>query len=156
MLRAAGRAQKKTGVTMTLHGTRAPIGLDQLDILKEEGVDPNRVVVGHAHSYPYHAYHAEIAKRGAFMTFDRMGVTNAYERARNVRLIRELLDAGYVKHLMLSHDVCYKSDLQAYGGLSYDFIPTGLVGILREAGVTDEQIHQMMVLNPRRALTGED
>ena len=37
---------------MTLHATRAPLGLDQLDILEEEGVDPRRVVVGHAHSYP--------------------------------------------------------------------------------------------------------
>jgi predicted metal-dependent phosphotriesterase family hydrolase len=156
VLRAAGRAQKKTGVTLTLHATRAPVGLDQLDILKEEGVDPRRVVVGHAHSYPYHEYHAEIARRGAFLTFDRMGVIHTYERQRNVRLIRELLDAGLIKHVMLSQDVCYKSDLVAYGGLGYDFIPTQLPGILREAGVTDEQFHQIMVDNPRRALSGED
>jgi predicted metal-dependent phosphotriesterase family hydrolase len=156
MLRAAGRAQKKTGVTLTLHATRAPLGLDQLDILKEEDVDPRRVVVGHAHSYPYHTYHAEIARRGAFLTFDRMGVTNGYERQRNLRLIGELLDAGFVSHVMLSQDVCYKSDLVAYGGLGYGFVPGQLTGILREAGVTDEQLHQMMIDNPRRALTGQD
>jgi phosphotriesterase-related protein len=156
VLRAAGRAQKKTGVTLTLHATRAPLGLDQLDILAEEGVDPRRVVVGHAHSYPHHGYHAEIARRGAFLTFDRMGVTNEYERRRNVRLICELLDAGFVKHVMLSQDVCYKSDLVAYGGLGYAFVPAQLTSILREAGVTDEQLHQMLVENPRRALTGEE
>jgi predicted metal-dependent phosphotriesterase family hydrolase len=156
VLRAAGRAQRRTGVTVTLHSTRAPLGLDQLDILQEEGVDPRRVVVGHAHSYPHHSYHAEIARRGAFLTFDRMGITNEWERQRNVRLIRELLEAGHVKHVMLSQDVCYKSDLVAYGGLGYAFVPGQFSDILREAGVTDEQLHQMMVENPRRALTGGD
>jgi phosphotriesterase-related protein len=156
VLRAAGRAQKKTGVVLTLHSTHAPLGLDQLDTLKEEGVDPTRVVVGHVQSYPHHAYHAEVVRRGAFLTFDRMGVTNEYERQRNVRLIRELLDAGYIKHVMLSQDVCYRSDLVAYGGLGYGFVPGALRGILRDAGITDEQLYQMLVENPRRALTGED
>jgi phosphotriesterase-related protein len=156
VLRAAARAQKKTGVTLTLHSTRAPLGLDQLDILQEEDVDPRRVVVGHAHSYPHHAYHAEVARRGAFLTFDRMGITNEYERQRNVRLICELLDAGFVKHVMLSQDVCYKSDLVTYGGLGYAFVPTGFADILRQAGVTDEQLQQMLIDNPRRALTAED
>jgi phosphotriesterase-related protein len=156
MLRAAARAQKQTGVTLTLHATRAPLGLDQLDILHEEGVDPRRVVVGHAHSYPHHAYHVEVARRGAFLTFDRMGVTNEYERQRTIRLICELLEAGYVKQLMLSQDVCYKSDLVAYGGVGYSFVPGELRVLLREAGVSDEQLHQLLVENPRRALTGED
>ncbi len=155
MLRAAGRAQKQTGVTLTLHATRAPLGLDQLDILQEEGVDPRRVVVGHAQSYPHHEYHVAVARRGAFLTFDRMGITNEYERQRNVRLIVALIDAGFVKHVMLSQDVCYKSDLIAYGGLGYGFVPTGFSDVLRAAGVTDEQVHQMLVENPRRALTGE-
>jgi phosphotriesterase-related protein len=156
VLRAAARAQKKTGVTLTLHSTRAPLGLDQLDILREEGVDPRRVVVGHAHSYPYHEYHVEVARRGAFLTFDRMGITNEYERQRNIRLICEMLDDGLVRHVMLSQDVCYKSDLLAYGGTGYGFVPGEFAVLLRQAGVTDEQLHQMLVDNPRRALTGED
>lgn len=156
MLRAAGRAQKKTGVTLTLHATRAPLGLDQLDILKEEGVDLRRVVVGHMHSYPYHEYHAEVARRGAFVTFDRMGVTNAFEQQRIIRLIRQMIEAGYVNHLMLSQDVCFRSDLVAYGGVGYGYVHGDLLPLLREAGVTDEQLHQILMVNPRRALTGED
>jgi predicted metal-dependent phosphotriesterase family hydrolase len=44
----------------------------------------------------------------------------------------------------------------AYGGLGYGFVPGALTDILRDAGITDEQLHQMLVDNPRRALTGED
>lgn len=156
VLRAAARAQKRTGVLLTLHATRSPVGLDQLDILTEEGVDPRRVVVGHAQSYPHHSYHAEIVRRGASLTFDRMGITIEFERQRNIRLIRQLLDAGHADRVMLSQDVCLKSDLVAYGGLGYDFVPTGFSSAMREAGVSDEQIHQMMVENPRRALSGEE
>jgi phosphotriesterase-related protein len=155
MFRAAARAHKRTGVTITTHSTIKPVGLDQLDILAEEGVDLRRVVIGHAHSYPHFAYHAEIARRGAYISFDRMGTTVPFILQRNVRMIRQILDAGLIRHLLLSHDVCYRSDYVSYGGSGYDFISTGLPGILREAGVSDEQFHQIMVENPRRALTGE-
>jgi phosphotriesterase-related protein len=158
VLRAAARAQKRTGVTLTTHATRGPVGLDQLDILREEGVDPRRVVIGHAHSYPYHEYHAEIARRGAFIAFDKVGTligANPFERQRLLGLVREILDAGLIDHLLLSHDVCFRRDLATYGGGGYAFISTKLPGILREIGVTQEQLHQIMVDNPRRALTGE-
>ena len=157
--RAAARAQKKTGVTFITHSTRGPVGLDQLDILREEGVDLRRVVVGHAHSYPHHEYHAEIARRGAFMCFDRIGsLLHAipYDRQLLLGQIKQIVDNGLIKHLLLSHDVCYKSDYAMYGGNGYDFISTQLLDILREIGVNDEQFHQIMVDNPRRALTGED
>jgi predicted metal-dependent phosphotriesterase family hydrolase len=156
VLRAAARAHKRTGATITLHGTRAPIGLDQLDVLREEGVDPRRVIVGHAHSWPHHEYHAEIARRGAWVEFDRMGSQNPYDLQKNLGLVRQMLEAVLVKHLLLSHDVCYRSDLVAYGGTGYAFLSTAGHGHLREIGLADEQYQQVMVDNPRRALTGED
>ena len=42
VLRAAARAHKKTGVTISTHTAWGPVGLDQLDILTDEGVDPRR------------------------------------------------------------------------------------------------------------------
>ena len=41
MLRAAARAHKETGVTIATSALRGPSGLEQLDILEEEGVDPS-------------------------------------------------------------------------------------------------------------------
>src|SRR4051794_11386524 len=102
MLRAAGRAHRRTGLTVTLHATRGPHGLDMLDILGEEGVDPRRVVVGHAQSYPVLEYHAEIARRGAYISFDRMGATNQYDLQKNLRLVRAVVDAGLTRNLVLS------------------------------------------------------
>ena len=155
MFRAAARAHKRTGLTVTTHATRSPVGLDQLDILQEEGVDPRRVVISHAQSYPYFEYHAELARRGAYMSFDRMGMRAEHIRRRNLRMIKALIDAGWLKHIMLSQDVCYQSDLVAYGGAGYACCSVEIRPLLREIGIGDEEYHQMQVENPRRALTGE-
>ena len=44
--RAAARAHHKTGITITTHAARWPVGLPQLDLLAEENVDPRRVISG--------------------------------------------------------------------------------------------------------------
>jgi predicted metal-dependent phosphotriesterase family hydrolase len=155
VFRAVARAHRRTGVTIATHALNAPVGLDQLDILREEGVDPRRVIVGHCQSYPYHAYHAEIARRGAFVSFDRLGVANPYEHERMLDLVLAMLRAGLGRHVLFSQDVCWRSDYVAYGGRGYAFVPTGLREELRVHGVSDEEFRRITVENPRRALTGD-
>ena len=157
VFRAVARAHKKTGVSIATHATEWSVGLDQLDILEEEGVDLRRVVIGHCHSHLNHGYHAEIARRGAFVQFDRIGsIANEYERERLYQLIKQMIDAGLIKHLLFSQDVCRKTDYVAYGGKGYEYVAGALREDLREIDVTDEQFHQITVENPRRALTGEE
>ena len=156
VLRAGARAHLQTDVTIATHGLFAPVGLDQLDILEEEGVDPRRVIVGHAHDYPEHEYHAEIARRGAFVSFDGMSDRNRFLLERDLRNIKKIVDAGYTSQLLLAHDVCLRSAYVSAGGDGYQFISTDLYPYLREIGITEAQFHSIMVDNPRRALTGED
>src|SRR5215475_1005268 len=46
--RAAARAHLRTGLTISTHAARWPVGLEQLQLLTEEGADPRRVIIGHA------------------------------------------------------------------------------------------------------------
>jgi phosphotriesterase-related protein len=154
VFRAVARAQKRTGVSIATHALHSPVGLDQLDILAEEGVDLRRVIVGHCQSYPHHDYHAEIARRGAYVSFDRLGVPNEYEHETMLRLIQRMVQAGLTRHVLLSQDVCWRSDYVAYGGRGYAWVATGLREELAALGVADEQYRTMTVENPRRALTG--
>ena len=150
MLRAVARAHKQTGVSIATHAVGGPVGLEQLAILMDEGVDPHRVIIGHVSLFHDHSYHAEIARRGAFMAFDTIkGGSWAFRNQMELDHIIMALDAGLIDHVLLSHDI-------AMSGGGYDHIPTTFLGYLREKGVTDEQFHQMTVDNPRRALTGED
>jgi phosphotriesterase-related protein len=58
------------------------------------------------------------------------------------------------RRLLLSHDVCKRAHLKAYGGTGYDFVPTRFADRLEKAGVSREQITTLLVDNPRAALTG--
>ena len=68
--RAAARAHHQTGITITTHAARWTVGLPQLEILTNEGVDPRRVIIGHCDMVPIPEYHLELARRGAYVEFD--------------------------------------------------------------------------------------
>ncbi len=155
VFRAAARAHKRTGLTITTHAVRSPVGLDQLDILEEEGVDPRRIVIGHCDFYPHMDYHEAVARRGAYVEFDSIGRGFIeWEIQRRLEWIQNLIDKGYLRQILLSHDVCLKSHLRAFGGQGYDYVLSGFVPRMLEAGISEEQIEIMMVTNPRAALTG--
>ena len=125
------------------------MGLEQLDILMDEGVDPYRVIIGHVSLFHDHGYHAEVARRGAFIAFDTIKGGWTFKNQKALEHIGKALDAGLIDHVLLSHDI-------GLGEGHYDYIPAEFREHLPEIGVTDEQFHQMMVDNPRRALTGEE
>ena len=64
--------------------------------------------------------------------------------------IKHLIDAGYLHHILLSHDVHLKIMLTAYGGWGYAYILSQFVKRLRAHGVTDQDITTMLVENPKR------
>jgi predicted metal-dependent phosphotriesterase family hydrolase len=157
--RAAARAARRTGLAITTHGVMSSVGLDQLRIFEEEGVDPARVVIGHADSYPVLEHHLAIIERGASVEFDFVGMSfNAVERhgePRVVDLLCELLGRGHADRILLSQDVCNDAQLQRYGGNGYTYLAATFLPRLRAAGVSDTEIETMIVANPRRLLTIE-
>jgi predicted metal-dependent phosphotriesterase family hydrolase len=153
--RAAARAHHRTGLTITTHAARWPVGLPQLDLLAEEGVDPRRVVVGHCDMVPDPSYHLEVARRGAFVEFDTVQGESGYDTRSRVTWIRNLADHGFLDRVLLSQDVCLRSNLRALGGCGYAYVPTTFAGLLRDDGFAESDVRTLLVDNPRRALTGE-
>jgi len=155
--RAAARAGRRTGRAITTHAVLSAVGLDQLRIFEEEGVDPSRVVIGHADSYPVLDHYLEIIRRGANVEFDFLGMSfTALERhgeGRIVELLLELLGRGHADRVLLSQDVCSDAQLVRYGGHGYTYMAEQFLPRLRAAGVADTEIEQMTVGNPRRLLT---
>ncbi len=155
--RAAARAARRTGMAITTHAVLSPVGLAQLRVFEEEGVDPGRVIVGHADSYPRLDHVLEIVRRGANLELDFLGMSfTAQERhgeARIVDLLGELVGRGHADRILLSQDVCHDSQLKAYGGNGYVYLVERFLPRLREAGVTEAAIRTMTVDNPARLLT---
>jgi predicted metal-dependent phosphotriesterase family hydrolase len=153
-LRAAARAQVRTGVAITTHAARWAVGLAQLDIFTHEGVDPSRVIIGHCDTVPDTDYHLEVADRGAYVQFDTIGLfLSDYDQDRRVDFIRNLISRGHVDRILISHDICLRTALSATGGPGFAHILDNFVQRLRDAQVAEEHIHQITVENVARALT---
>jgi predicted metal-dependent phosphotriesterase family hydrolase len=154
--RAAARAARETGMAITTHGVRSPVGLAQLRVFEEEGVDPARVVIGHADSYPVLDHYLAILERGANLQFDFLGHRFQTEEAEEPRLVEhivELLERGWGGQLLLSQDVCHNRQLKAYGGFGYVYLHQHFLPTLRTAAVGEGEIHTMTHDNPARILT---
>jgi len=154
--RAAARAALATGMAISTHAVMSPVGMAQLRLFEEEGVDPARVVIGHADSYAVLDHYLAILDRGANLEFDFMGHRFGTEEAaepRLVELIVELLERGYGPQLLLSQDVCHNSQLKVNGGFGYTYLQQHFLPTLRTAAVGEGEIAQMTIDNPRRILT---
>lgn len=160
VIRASGRASRLTGAAVSLH----MLGMLRqhtkvLDLLASEGADPSRVIVGHsdpiANDVPYLT---DLLRRGVYVQFDLLGKPPLITRTRPTDVevaatIVALIKAGFVERLLLSHDICTKTSLKAYGGTGYSFIEEMFLPYLKRQGVTDAQIETLIVANPRRVLT---
>jgi phosphotriesterase-related protein len=157
VFRAAARAALRTGASVTTHAVQSDVGLAQLAILEDEGLDPARIVIGHCDSHPRIEHWREIVRRGAHVEADFLGMSfTPLERAgepKVVELISTLLNEGFEKQILLSQDVCHDSQLASYGGNGYTYLQKSFLPRLVAAGVNAATIKMITVENPARLLT---
>jgi phosphotriesterase-related protein len=142
VFRAIGKAHVATNIPIFTHtGIPGKSALEQLDILEDAGVKPDRVVIGHlGNLVDANVYvHKTICRRGAFVGFDRQGGNGD---AQQVPMVMALIEAGFAEHLMFSADAS-----RGYGKTLTVFVPK-----LKAAGASDEVLHRVLVDNPRRFL----
>jgi predicted metal-dependent phosphotriesterase family hydrolase len=155
--RAVARAAKRTGLAITTHAVMSAVGLAQLDVFEAEGVDPSRVVIGHADSYPDIDHWLEIVRRGASLELDFLGMSftpmERHGEPRIVELLLDLLSRGHADRVLLSQDVCHNQQLRHYEGNGYTYLQEAFLPRLRARGVGDAEIERITVANPRRLLT---
>ena len=154
--RAAARAARATGMAVTTHSVLSPVGLAQLDLFEQEGLDPARVIIGHADSHPSLEHHLAIVERGACVEYDFLGMRftpmEEHGEPRIIRLVLALLERGHGDRLLLSQDVCHNGQLKAYAGRGYSYLAEHFLPRLREAGVMDDAIRQITIDTPARLL----
>ncbi|MGW4032738.1 phosphotriesterase family protein [Streptomyces sp. NPDC004838] len=158
VLRGAARAQRRTGVPLSVHlpGWERH-GHRVLDTVAEEGGDLGATVLCHLNpSLDDPGYQHALAERGAWLEYDMVGMEfyfadqDAQSPADedNARAIAALVAAGHRDRLLLSGDVFLKTMLTRYGGYGYDHLITGFSPRLRRHGLTDGDIEQLLVHNP--------
>jgi phosphotriesterase-related protein len=173
VLRAGARAQRATGVAISIHPPRSRVrglprsrlALDVVELLEQAGASLDRVIVGHLDSSWDEdvEVHHEIARRGAYVEYDVWGWNDLYwparrdgflHDARRVELVTSMLEAGLGHRLLLAHDICTRHRLQAYGGHGYGYLLRFGVAMLRAGGIPAEALDRILIENPARVLSG--
>jgi phosphotriesterase-related protein len=156
VLRAVARAQRATGVPISTH-THALTkrGLEQQDVFESEGVDLSRVVIGHSGDTTDLAYLEEIMRRGSFIGMDRFGIDPILSFDDRVATVATLCERGHADQMVLSHDAACFIDLSPnirahLPNSHYLHITRDVIPALEKHGVSQDQIDQMLIINPRR------
>jgi phosphotriesterase-related protein len=173
VLRGAARAQIATGLPISVHvhppGRR---GNEVLDILIDEGVAPERIILGHVDVPLSHLdidfaqgvdYVLSLAERGCYIEFDLCG-NAGYFRTRETswwmptdreraKALAILCDRGFKHKILLSQDVGHKHYLQEYGGWGYGHVLSEFRHHLEDAGVSRETSDLFLLDNPAKILS---
>jgi phosphotriesterase-related protein len=158
VLRACARVHRATGLPITTHTFAAgQTGTVQQDIFESEGVDLSRVIIGHSGDSKDIDYLSRLLGRGSYIGMDRFGLDMFLPTADRVATVAKLCKMGHASKMILSHDANSYMDWferplieMTAPDWHYSFIPDTVIPALLESGVTQDQIRQMTVENPRR------
>lgn len=158
VLRAVAAAHLQTGAPIMVHthpGTKR--GSEVAALFGQLGVDPRRVQLAHSGDSEDVDYLASLADAGFLLGMDRFGIDTTLSTPQRVATVAELARRGYAGSMVLSQDAsCFIDWLDnallplVLPNWHYQHIHRDVLPALREQGVTEEQITQMLVDNPRR------
>jgi phosphotriesterase-related protein len=161
ILSTVAAAAVETDAPVMVH-TSAPTrrGLDALEFLTGKGVDPRRIVIAHAGDSNDLDYLRALADRGAWLGQDRYGIEHFNPSADRLATTIALLAEGYADRIQLGHDsACFYDFMQHNPPFAHEKpdllrIHNEFLPALRDSGVSDAQIDQMLLANPRAFFSG--
>jgi len=150
IVRAAARCSLSTGATIACHTAKGIAAMHLLSILKEEGVNSDRLIVVHCDAEENLDYHLRIAQQGAWVEYDGLREENS---EKTLRLIEFIVKNGFEDQLLLSQDAGWYHVGEKGGGniRSYAYLVKGFIPLMSKKGFSRESIGKILVKNPSRA-----
>jgi len=152
LIAAAAITHLKTGLVIASHTGPAIPAFEQIEILKQEGVSPEAFIWVHAQSEKDLANHIKAAQLGAWISLDGLGENNLQDY---LAMINNLKDNNLLNKILLSHDAGWYDPGKENGGeyRGYTTLFEKLVPLLLNENYSEEEIDQLLVINPSQAFT---
>lgn len=141
------------------------VALDGVKLLLEMGVKPENICICHLDVTFDDEYLRQALDLGIYLEFDNLSKEFFFEPqdgafaggpfatdVERVHKLKELIAEGYTDQLLLANDLCLKASLHHFGGPGYDHAFRNFVPMMRMYGVREEDIHQILYVNPKRFL----
>lgn len=122
-IRAIALAHHETKAPVHSHTEAGTMALEQIEILKQENVNLRYVSFGHMDRNPDPYYHEQVAKTGAYLSFDGIAKIKYAPESTRINCILHLVDKGYEDQILVSGDTARKSYYKHYDhGLGLEYI----------------------------------
>ena len=151
ILEAAGIASRKTGFAVSTHTGRFT-AIETIETLLNEGVNPDKIIIGHQDLIDDHDYHLSLLKYGVNIAFDTCGKVNYMKDEIRALNAKKIVDAGYADHLVLSNDVSRHTYFTSFNNTGYLAVMDSVVPLMKEYGISQEIITKFLKDNPSRIL----
>lgn len=154
VLTAAGIAGKRTGAAVSTH-TGRKTALETIETLLEQGMNPDKIILGHQDLIDDHAYHLSLLRHGVNIAFDTCGKSAYMADEVRARNILSLIEAGFGDHLVLSNDVSRRAYFTCAGGPGYLAVMRSVVPLLYNMGASEADVDKLLIHNPARIVSNE-
>lgn len=150
LITAAALTHKATGLTIASHTGPAIAALEQLEILKQQGVRPDAFIWVHAQNEKQNQKFIDIAILGAWVSLDGVNEENIPWYVDVLSLLKK---ENLLHRVLISHDAGWFDPAQPEGGEFRPFttIFHKLIPALTQAGFTQHDIDQLLITNPATA-----
>lgn len=148
IITAAAITYKSTGLTIGIHtGKGGEPALKELEILEKNGVPPKKWIWIHAQNEPDLKYHVQIAKRGAWISFDGINNKNVDEY---IGRLKKMKSENLLKRVLVSQDAGWYNIGQPGGGKFRNYMDffTHFLPALKKSGFTDQDVYTLTEKNP--------
>lgn len=149
---AAAAVHQLTGVPILTHAEQGTMMLEQVEMFRSFGVEPEHLIISHADRNPDWLVHRDVAQTGAFLQYDSMGRVKYFPESTVVTLIQKMCELNLESQILLGGDNARRSYWRAYGGgPGMSYIPRCFLPRLAREGLSSQHITQMTTINAGRA-----
>lgn len=158
-LRAVARAHHETKAPMHSHTEAGTMALEQIDLLKSEGINLAYMSFGHMDRNPDPFYHEQIARTGAFLSFDGISKIKYAPESTRIQCILALVEKGYEDQILVSGDTARKSYFKHYDyGLGFEniigkWVPRFIKEANQKGFEGEKLVDKFFVQNPKRCFS---
>ncbi|MEJ1238215.1 phosphotriesterase [Chryseolinea sp. T2] len=151
LIAAAAMTHLQTGLTIASHTGPAVAAFEELSILQKRGVAPGAFIWVHAQNATAEE-HIRAAQQGAWVSLDGLSDENT---DLYVSFLSNMKKADLLSRVLISHDAGWYEPGKPNGGTvrGYTVLFKTLLPRLRASGFNDQEITQLMVINPASAFT---
>ena len=172
MIRAAAIASNATGLPIYTHSdSSSRLAEYQKQILSDEGISPEKVAFGHTFKLRNLEYIKNLTSDGSYVGCDQLAFSSAESLNALADFLAELLKGDMRKQIFLSCDAALRSDFGrslaknlrnresnslVIKDCRRDKLFRGLLPKLRERGVNESVIEEVLIGNPQRFFAGKN